>query len=412
MRVLFTTQPATGHLRPLLPLAGALSESGHEVAFACAEPFRPEVEASGFPSFPAGLDWLVADAERYFPQVREARVAEVGGGPAFSLIRDVFAGAAAELMVPDVLALARSWRPDAIVRDPLEFGACVAAERLGLPHMVGWEDRFLAPPAWRQLVGEPLGALRAAHGLPPEPELAMLYRYAGFAWVPPRYVGAIETELVAKGALGTPVAPFGSHIAPTMHFLRPAAFDQPGDEALPEWVARLPDQPTVYAAFGVVWNQRPQLCRAIVEGLRDEPLNLIVAVGRNQNPAEFGPQPPNVRFERHVPQTLLAAHGDLVIAAGDFETVMGALAAGRPLVVIPLGADQAVNARRCAALGVAEAIEPDECTPEAIRAAALQVLQAPRYRLAARRLREEMEALPGPDYAVQIIEQLVAEQAQ
>src|SRR5919202_2395097 len=92
MRILFTTQPAASHLRPLLPLARALREAGHDIAFACAEPFRAEVEASGFASFPAGLDWLVADAERFFPQVREARVAEVGGGPAFSLIRDVFAG--------------------------------------------------------------------------------------------------------------------------------------------------------------------------------------------------------------------------------------------------------------------------------------------------------------------------------
>ncbi len=411
MRVLFTTQPATSHLRSLVPLAQALREAGHEVVFACAEPFRPEVEASGFASFPAGLDWLVVDAERYFPQLREAQPAKAGSTPAFSLLKDVFAGVTAELMVPDLLALTRSWRPDAIVRDPVEFGACVAAERLGLPHAVGWEDRFLAPPAWRQLVGEPLDALRAAHGLPPDPDLAMLYRYAGFAWVPPRYVGAIETELVVKGALGTSVAPFGSHIAPTLHFLRPTAFDQSGDEVLPEWVERLPNQPTVYVSLGVVLNQRPQLVRAIVEGLRDEPLNLIVAVGRNQDPAEFGPQPPNVRVERHVPQTLLAPRCDLVVAAGDFGTVMGALAAGLPLVVIPLGADQAVNARRCAALGVAEVIEPDQCTPQAIRAATVQVLQSPRYRLAARRLREEMEALPGPDYAAQIIEQLVAEQA-
>src|SRR5215213_4953782 len=99
MRVLFTTQPATSHLHPLVPLARALREAGHEVTFACAEPFRPEVEASGIASFPAGLNWLVADAERYFPQLRQARAAEAGSGPAFSLLKDIFAGATAELMV-------------------------------------------------------------------------------------------------------------------------------------------------------------------------------------------------------------------------------------------------------------------------------------------------------------------------
>src|SRR3712207_3781827 len=118
MRVLFTTQPATSHLRPLVPLARALREAGHEVAFACAEPLRPEVEASGFASFQAGLDWLVADAARSFPHLREARAAKAGSPPAFSVLKDVFAGATAELMVPDLLTVARSWRPDAIVRDP------------------------------------------------------------------------------------------------------------------------------------------------------------------------------------------------------------------------------------------------------------------------------------------------------
>src|SRR5215211_3157614 len=100
MRVLFTTQPATSHLRPLLPLARALRGARHEVAFACAEPFRPEVEAGGFASFPAGLDWLVADAERFFPQLRGARAAEAGPRPAFFVLKDVFAGPIAELMVP------------------------------------------------------------------------------------------------------------------------------------------------------------------------------------------------------------------------------------------------------------------------------------------------------------------------
>ena len=34
MRALFTTQPATGAFRPLVPLARALADAGHEVAFA------------------------------------------------------------------------------------------------------------------------------------------------------------------------------------------------------------------------------------------------------------------------------------------------------------------------------------------------------------------------------------------
>jgi len=57
MRVLFTTQPGSGMFNPLVPFARALADAGHDVAVGCADCFRPDVEASGFESFPVGLDW-------------------------------------------------------------------------------------------------------------------------------------------------------------------------------------------------------------------------------------------------------------------------------------------------------------------------------------------------------------------
>ena len=41
MRVLFTTQPIPSHLHPLVPLARALADAGHDVAFATARSFLP-----------------------------------------------------------------------------------------------------------------------------------------------------------------------------------------------------------------------------------------------------------------------------------------------------------------------------------------------------------------------------------
>jgi Erythromycin biosynthesis protein CIII-like, N-terminal domain len=41
---------------------------------------------------------------------------------------------AAGRMVPDLLAIAREWEPDLIVREGMELGGCIAAERLGIPH--------------------------------------------------------------------------------------------------------------------------------------------------------------------------------------------------------------------------------------------------------------------------------------
>jgi hypothetical protein len=55
MRVLLTCSPAYGHFHPMGPLARALADAGHEVAFATAGDFCERVERCGFRAFPAGL---------------------------------------------------------------------------------------------------------------------------------------------------------------------------------------------------------------------------------------------------------------------------------------------------------------------------------------------------------------------
>ena len=68
MRVLIASVSAYGHLQPLLPLAKALADAGHEVAIATGSDLRSRAEAAGFPAFDAGITPGVAFellAERY-----------------------------------------------------------------------------------------------------------------------------------------------------------------------------------------------------------------------------------------------------------------------------------------------------------------------------------------------------------
>jgi UDP:flavonoid glycosyltransferase YjiC (YdhE family) len=59
--------------------------------------------------------------------------------------------------------------------------------------------------------------------------------------------------------------------------------------------------------------------------LRNEEINLIVVVGRDQEPTAFGPQPPNVYIERYIPHALLLPRCDVMITHCGFSSVMACL---------------------------------------------------------------------------------------
>lgn len=387
MRALFTAQPGSGHWRPLAPLARALATAGHEVAFASSPIFCAIIAEHGFRCFPAGSDeWLEESRQ---PQEGNSQQAEPE--QAAWVWANVFAGTRAARSVPDLLAICHDWRPAVLVRELTEFGGCVAAERLGLPHAAVQVGAFR--PHLHRLVAPPLNRLREAVGLPPDPDLAMLYRYLLLSSVPPSYQD--------------PAHP----LPPTTHAVRHVSFDldRPDDNRLPSWAARLPARPTIYATLGTAYNRTPGVFPAILAALRDEPINLVLTLGPNQDPADLGHQPPHVHVERYIPQSVFLPHCDLVITHGGFGTVLTALDHGLPMVIIPIAADMPDNARRCADLGLAKVIAPDQRTSAAIQAATRTVLRDARYQRNAERLRDEMRELPGPHYAVQLLERLAVE---
>jgi UDP:flavonoid glycosyltransferase YjiC (YdhE family) len=158
--------------------------------------------------------------------------------------------------------------------------------------------------------------------LPLDPELAALDRYLVLSPFPSRFRHPAFS------------------LAPTGHTLHPLALDTAGGEGLPAWMDELTDKPIVYLSLGTSFNSRRRhLFREVMDALADEPLNLIVTVGRDLDPAEFAPSPVNAHVERYVPVSLPFPRCDLVITPGGSGTIMAALGAGVPLVVMPVGAD-------------------------------------------------------------------------
>jgi UDP:flavonoid glycosyltransferase YjiC (YdhE family) len=111
-----------------------------------------------------------------------------------------------------------------------------------------------------------------------------------------------------------------------------------------------------------------------------------------------------------VPQQDVLGHAAAAVVHGGSGSTLGAIAAGVPLVVVPLFADQPQNAHRVAEVGAGIAVEPDRddvpATIEPLRAALRAVLGDPSYGERARALAGELRAEPPVDEAVPLLERL------
>jgi MGT family glycosyltransferase len=194
----------------------------------------------------------------------------------------------------------------------------------------------------------------------------------------------------------------------TVHFIRYDNPERPGD-LRPDWLDEPRDRPLVFASLGTEMNDVPGLFEAIIEAVADEPIQVVAAIGRGEDPARFGTPPANVRIERYVPQILVLAEADLFITHGGFNSTKEALRLGLPMVVTPIGGDQPYTAERVDALGLGRAVSREERDPETIRARVREVLAEPRYRANAQAFSHEMQALPPMEHAVELLEQLARE---
>jgi MGT family glycosyltransferase len=133
-------------------------------------------------------------------------------------------------------------------------------------------------------------------------------------------------------------------------------------------------------------------------------LRILVTIGGERDPAGLGSLPSSVRVERWVPQAAVMREAAAMVGHGGAGSVLLALAAGVPMVLVPMFADQPVNARRVAELGAGLALENGADVQPAVHA----VLDDPRYRQRARRIADEIQALPPIDDAAPALTALVS----
>jgi UDP:flavonoid glycosyltransferase YjiC (YdhE family) len=370
-----------GHFHAMAPYARALVARGHEVVVATGARFGGAVRRAGLQHHSAGLDHD-GSAEVLFSLPEWAEIAARFPDPGVAQVHG-FMEALAPRMLADLEPFVSVWRPDVVVRDPLELGGFLAAERAGIPHAtVCWGIHIDV----QRVAGDGLAALQARHRLSPDP--AALDRFLLLSALPPSW-------------------PYpGCPAVHVLHRFQVPPFDTSGHEGLPGW-ARRGDRPLVYVTLGTTFNQAPRTFQALFAALDGEDLDAIVTVGRSVDPDRLGPVPSNLRVARYIPQTLLLPSCDAVVHHGGFNSLHAALWHGLPMVLVPLGAgDQIWNARRCHELGAGVVVEEQPPDPNAVRRAVRKLLREPGPRSAARALQAEMRALPGLDTGAGVLERL------
>jgi UDP:flavonoid glycosyltransferase YjiC (YdhE family) len=383
MQIAFACNPALGHLLPLLPLATAARAAGHEIAFLAGASLADRIERAGFRRVEAGP----ADLPTAFQHVPE-RAGLTGRRLAAATWKGAFGGVIAPQMAAGLLGLAREWRPDLLVHDDSELGTWIVAERLGIPHV------SLQATAWRgtgvRLASEPLGRLRASLGLPDDAGLERWHRHGYLTTRPP--------------ALYNPDDPMPATTVP----LRPVAQDEL-EADLPPWLTREPGgAPRVAVTLGTILPGRLDAMTTILDGLERLDVEVVATVGPGLEPSVLGQRPPRVHVERYLPMSRLLPTCDALVFHAGSGTMLAALAAGLPLVLLPVAADQPENADRCVAAGVGIALASDGRSADDVERATRAILDEPRWRAAAARVSDEIASMPAPAEVLPALERLAA----
>jgi UDP:flavonoid glycosyltransferase YjiC (YdhE family) len=359
-----------GHFNPLVPFLRAARRRGEEVLTVGPPALREMVESAGFP-FRAGgepSEEQVAAIRERLPVAPAAEASLLGN-------RELFGRLATAAMLAGMEDAWRDWVPDLVLRDPTEYASAVLAARTRTP---------IAQVAISLAEAE-AGSIAAA-----APALE-------------EHRQGLVSELRAQPYLTRfPASIDPSPFADTVRYHEP----RETPVSLPEWW-RGSDAPLIYMTFGTVLGYMSiaaETYRMALEAVKRTNARVLLTVGRRFDASTLGPVPPNVHVEPWIGQARVLNHADLVVCHGGSGTTLAALAAGVPLVMVPLFADQFENSRRIAETRAGRLVETQIRTggTRSINAAAAleitrsieDVLGDVTYRDRARTIAAEMTATP------------------
>ncbi|MFF9454108.1 macrolide-inactivating glycosyltransferase [Streptomyces flaveolus] len=379
---------AHGHVNPSLEVIRELVARGHRVTYAIPPLFAEKVAETGAEPKPwnSTLPGPEADPEAW----------------GTTLLDNVepFLNDAVQAL-PQLIEAYEGDEPDLVLHDITSYPARVLAHRWGVPavslspNLVAWEgyEQEVAEPMWEE---------------PRKTERGRAY-YARFhAWLeengitqhPDPFVGRPARSLVL---IPKALQPNADRVDETVHTFVGAC---QGDRAAEgDW--RRPDgaEKVVLVSLGSSFTKRPAFYRECVKAFGDLPgWHLVLQVGKHVDRAELGDVPANVDVRTWVPQLAVLKEADLFVTHAGAGGSQEGLATATPMIAVPQAVDQFGNADMLQALGVARHLSTEDATAEALRTAALALVDDPEVAARLKEIQEQMAQEGGTRRAADLIE--------
>ncbi|MFE9404062.1 macrolide family glycosyltransferase [Streptomyces sp. NPDC006530] len=377
--------PIISHVLPSLALIRELVARGHRVTYA-NDPFVADrIESAGaelvpctstlpvadnnWPADPIGAASLfLDDAVQALPQLHAAH----DNDPADLYLYDIGAYAARALAEQQGRPLMQL-SPTFVAWDGYQED--VAAQLWRLPGADAYRDRFAR---WLADCGATTTDVDTFCG-PPARTLALIPR----AMQP--HADRVDTDTV------TFVGPCFDTRTDTAGWTRPAGADH-----------------VLLISLGSAYTRQPAFYRQCIAAFGDLPgWHVVLQIGPYTDPAELGTIPPNIDVHSWVPQRAVLEQADAFLTHAGMGGCGEGLLAGVPMIAVPQGAEQFMNADRLVELGVARRVDTADATAESLRAALHDLLRDPERVDRSRRLQAAARAEGGTSRAADLVENML-----
>jgi MGT family glycosyltransferase len=156
-----------------------------------------------------------------------------------------------------------------------------------------------------------------------------------------------------------------------------------------------PEKFKIYVSLGTIFNNRPWFFQTIMRALDLPDYQVILSAGGAFARLQRDSIPSNTMIFRSVPQVALLSRVDLFISHGGNNSINEALAAGKPILVVPIGGEQGDNAARIVYLGVGKRLEIAHLDEEQLRSTVAEIRTDARFASRASEIRTTIQTTEG-----------------